>query len=60
MMRRRVAPSASRTPISCCRLAARASVRLATLAQAINNTSPTENGRFSELYRDFMALQFWP
>ncbi len=41
MMRPRLAPSASRTPISFCRAAARAISRLATLAQAISSTRPT-------------------
>ena len=37
----RVAPSAERTAISRCRAVARASIRLATLAQAISSTSET-------------------
>ena len=39
--RARPAPSARRTLISRCRPVARASIRLATLAQAMSNTSPT-------------------
>ena len=39
--RARLAPSAMRTAISLCRVAVRAVVRLATLAQAIRRTKPT-------------------
>ena len=41
MTRPRLEPSASRMAISLCRDAARASSRLAMLAQAINKTNPT-------------------
>jgi hypothetical protein len=41
MMRQRPAPDAMRTEISRARLAARVSIRLAILAQAISSTKPT-------------------
>ena len=40
-MRPRLAPSAARTAISCCRASARDSSRLATFAHAISSTKPT-------------------
>ncbi len=46
-MRRRVAPKAVRIATSFCRLVAFARRRLATLAQAINNTSPTADKRIT-------------
>ena len=49
--RPRPAPSAMRTAISWVRRAARASSRLATLAQAINNSSPTAPSRVSSAAR---------
>ena len=54
--RRCPAPSASRTAISLCRVLARASSRLATLAQAMRSTTPTmpisrNSGRENSLRR---------
>ena len=51
MRRRRPAPSAARIAISDCRDAARASIRFATLAQAISSTRPTAPSSTSSAVR---------
>ena len=49
-MRLRFAPSAARIAISFCRAVARASNRLATFTQAINNTKPTTPSRIKSAF----------
>ena len=57
---RRVAPSESRTAISVVRFAARASSRLAMLAQAMSSTMPVTAKSSVSGSRDAVIAELWP
>ena len=57
---RRVAPSESRTAISVVRFAARASSRLAMLAQAMSSTMPVTAKSSVSGSRDAVMAELWP